>query len=208
MVSEPERKTRCRYGRVAMRETANLVYGGSNPSIDSNFKKKDIMKTTTRDVFGNKTIYFTKEDAEYGFLSNFHPAPFVLDGIYYPTSEHAYQAHKTNNVGTRLKISKISTPAGVKIYVSDKILIDKSRWNECKNTVMYTVLKEKFLQNEKLFKELLNTGHDTLVEYTTWNDRYWGVGEDFKGMNHLGLILMVVREELLSMLEAEYRRAT
>lgn len=32
---------------------------------------------------------------QYRFLSNFWPAVVQLDGIYYPTVEHAYQAAKT-----------------------------------------------------------------------------------------------------------------
>lgn len=29
------------------------------------------------------------------FLSNFHPSPVTMDGVIYPTVEHAYQAAKT-----------------------------------------------------------------------------------------------------------------
>ena len=37
-------------------------------------------------------FYGTKGDL--GFLSNFYPAPFVLDGNHYPTNEHYFQSKK------------------------------------------------------------------------------------------------------------------
>ena len=35
----------------------------------------------------------------HAFLSNFHPAPVVLDGVTYPSVEHAFQAAKTESPG-------------------------------------------------------------------------------------------------------------
>jgi len=42
---------------------------------------------------------------------------------------------------------------------------------------------------------LLATGDETLQEGNRWNDRYWGVCRGV-GKNHLGNILMEVREYL------------
>jgi predicted NAD-dependent protein-ADP-ribosyltransferase YbiA (DUF1768 family) len=47
---------------------------------------------------------------EYEFLSNFYPSPFTVDGIYYPTVEHYFQAMKTLNVEKRKEIAAASTP--------------------------------------------------------------------------------------------------
>lgn len=39
-------------------------------------------------------LRFKKDDPTYGFLSNYYPCSFVLDGIYYLNAEAAFQAEK------------------------------------------------------------------------------------------------------------------
>lgn len=67
-------------------------------------------------------------------------------------------------------------------------------------------VKAKFSQNEELLKTLLSTGEKVLMECST-NDLIWGIGIDidseeiynpgaWSGKNHLGRILMSVRDEL------------
>lgn len=48
-------------------------------------------------------------------------------------------------------------------------------------------------QNPLLKEKLLNTGDALLIEGNTWRDYYWGECKG-KGENHLGKILMEVRE--------------
>jgi ribA/ribD-fused uncharacterized protein len=40
------------------------------------------------------TIYFYGTRDRYGCFSNFSPHGFELDGVYWPTSEHYFQAQK------------------------------------------------------------------------------------------------------------------
>ena len=40
------------------------------------------------------TIFFYRERDDYGFMSNFWPAPVFIDGKSWPTTEHYYQAMK------------------------------------------------------------------------------------------------------------------
>jgi predicted NAD-dependent protein-ADP-ribosyltransferase YbiA (DUF1768 family) len=59
---------------------------------------------------------------------------------------------------------------------------------------MYKIVKAKFEQHPELAAKLKAlTGE--IVEENTWNDRFWGVCNGF-GSNHLGKILMRIREEL------------
>lgn len=51
------------------------------------------------------------------------------------------------------------------------------------------------MSEPKLRSQLLSTGTAELVEGNWWNDRYWGVCNG-RGENHLGKILMRIREEL------------
>ena len=70
-------------------------------------------------------------------------------------------------------------------------------WEEVKDELMEEILRSKFAQHTELKEKLLATGDAVLIEGNSWNDRYWGV--DIKsgaGKNHLGKILMKVREDL------------
>ena len=51
---------------------------------------------------------------KYAFLSNFHPSEVGMDGLLYPTVEHAYQAAKTLNPGLRAAIRTAGTPGYAK----------------------------------------------------------------------------------------------
>ena len=68
---------------------------------------------------------------------------------------------------------------------------------EVKVGIMEEIVRAKFTQNEDLKALLLATGDAYLEEDNTWHDTYWGVdARTGKGQNHLGRILMKVREEL------------
>ena len=68
-------------------------------------------------------------------------------------------------------------------------------WERVKLGIMREVVEAKFRQHDELRTLLLTTGDAKLVEHTT-NDNYWGDGGDGSGENHLGRILMAVREAL------------
>jgi ribA/ribD-fused uncharacterized protein len=67
-------------------------------------------------------------------------------------------------------------------------------WDEKKLEFMNWAVREKF-KDEKLTELLLDTGEEELIEGNVWNDTFWGVCNG-KGQNHLGKILMKVRDEL------------
>lgn len=129
---------------------------------------------------------------QYDFLSNFHSSPVLYDGVQYPTAEHAYQAAKTTDHNRRLYIAGLSTPGQAKR--AGQFVILREQWDEIKLGVMLKILREKF-KDPKLRKALITTGDVMLVEGNYWGDIYWGVC-DGKGANHLGKLLMQVREEV------------
>lgn len=132
---------------------------------------------------------------KYAFLSNFYPSPISYGGISYPTVEHAYQAQKTQDQKLRTQISMLDTPGNAKRM--GRVLPLRPDWSdEFKLGIMYWLVKEKF-EDSDLEKLLLETGDAELVEGNNWNDTYWGVRSyDGEGENHLGKILMRVRQEL------------
>ena len=130
---------------------------------------------------------------QYGFLSNFYPAPITFEGHVYPTSEHLYQALKTEISSEREFVRNAGTPGESKRRGRQTTV--RENWNAIKIAKMREVVREKFLQNPELGRKLLDTDDALLVEENTWNDQFWGVCRG-KGENYLGLVLMNVRLEL------------
>lgn len=127
------------------------------------------------------------------FLSNFYPSEVSLDGILYPSIEHAYQAAKTIDITTRREIAALKTPGQAKRRGRRVIL--RSNWEHIKEEIMYELVLQKFARHPVLRQLLLATGEQQLVEGNTWGDTYWGVC-DGEGQNRLGKILERVRFEL------------
>ncbi len=70
-------------------------------------------------------------------------------------------------------------------------------WEDVKIAIMEEIVRTKFTQNEDLKAMLLATGDLVLEEGNAWGDTFWGVdAKTREGQNHLGRILMRVREEL------------
>jgi len=130
---------------------------------------------------------------EYRFLSNFWPARVNYGGIDFPTVEHAYQAAKTDDQKARLEIAKARTP-GVAKRLGKRVTM-RHNWDSIKLKVMSVLVTQKFTSNPLLKKLLLDTGDAELIEGNDWNDTFWGICRG-KGSNHLGKILMSVRESL------------
>jgi N-glycosidase YbiA len=123
---------------------------------------------------------------EYFFLSNFYPVEIKLDGIVYPNAETAFQAQKTLDVEERRKFSMLKNPVQAK-RLGRKVKL-RDDWEEVKLDIMTEVVSQKFLQHPHLIEMLLQTGDEELVEGNKW-DVCKGKGE-----NHLGKILMKIRD--------------
>mgnify|MGYP003147510978 CR=1 FL=1 len=135
----------------------------------------------------------TEFQGEYRFLSNFWQESFSLAGMIFPTAEHAYQALKSNKGSDWQTILRCGTPGQAKR--AGRRVTMRDDWNEVKLEIMKDIVRSKFYSNQPLRKRLLATGDAILEEGNKWNDRYWGVCRGV-GKNHLGNILMEVREEL------------
>lgn len=130
---------------------------------------------------------------KYHFLSNFSMAEVWLDGESYPSTEHAYQAAKTLDSAWRRSIQMAETPNLAKRLGRQAPI--REGWDKLKTDVMYELVRQKFRQHPQLSEQLLSTGDANLVEGNWWGDKFWGVCKG-EGENHLGLILMRVRQEI------------
>lgn len=129
---------------------------------------------------------------EHRWLSNFWPALVKMDGFLYPTVEHAYVAAKTTDPMIRKVIQTTDKPGEVKRLGRQFDL--REDWHDIKLQVMEDLLWQKF-QDPVLKEQLLATGDEEIVEINTWNDTFWGQCKG-KGQNHLGKLLMKIREAL------------
>ncbi|MBD2345573.1 NADAR family protein [Anabaena subtropica] len=144
------------------------------------------------------TIYFYKVWQPYGCFSNFSPHSIEIQGNYWLTVEHYYQAQKF--VGSVdaviipiIRASKTPEEAAALGRCSSRKL--RPDWDLVKTTVMREAVLIKFLTHADIRETLLNTGNEILVENSPC-DYFWGCGADKTGQNHLGKILMSVREEI------------
>ncbi|MGL5196455.1 MAG: NADAR family protein, partial [Chroococcales cyanobacterium] len=56
------------------------------------------------------TLYFYSTRSEYGCFSNFSRHGFELDGVWWPTSEHYFQAQKFAGTPDAEQIRQVKTP--------------------------------------------------------------------------------------------------
>lgn len=139
------------------------------------------------------TIFFNSMDLVYGWLSNFYPSTITdKDGRKWRSAEHLYQAMKSTDLADWERIRRLTTANAAK--EAGKHLPLRPNWKEARIPIMTRILERKFSQSE-LWKDLINTGSETLVHRAPW-DSFWGDGRDGRGKNMLGKLLMELREKL------------
>lgn len=128
------------------------------------------------------------------FLSNFFPAEMAYEGAIYPSVENAFQAAKCVNASER-QVFAVCSPAEAKRFGRRvRLRLD---WEQVKLDIMRQLVTDKFARSDELRRRLLATEDAELVEGNAWNDTFWGVCHG-RGQNHLGRILMEVRDSLHS----------
>ena len=130
-------------------------------------------------------------------MRNDFKASVKLEGMVYPSVEHAFQAAKTVDSLLRESIANASDGRSAK-QIGQSFDISED-WDEERVRVMEFLIRQKFSEHEDLREKLLNTG-DQLIRMVNRRDRFWGMiynadeGE-FIGDNTLGEIIMKVRAE-------------
>jgi ribA/ribD-fused uncharacterized protein len=131
---------------------------------------------------------------DYRFLSNFAPCRLEVDGKVYKTLEHAYQAMKTETPELKEWIRNSPTPNIAR--VRGRTIDIRANWGQIKLTVMLELLRKKFAV-DPFREQLVSTFPSQLIEGNRHGDVFWGRCYG-KGENHLGRLLMQVRDELRS----------
>lgn len=138
------------------------------------------------------TIYFYSTRDKHGCFSNFSRHGFELDGQYWRTSEHYFQAMKFEGTEYADKVREASTPKEAATLGRRRDFPLRKDWEAVKDDVMRRAVLKKFETHDDIRETLLATGDDDLVENAP-GDYYWGIGKDGSGKNMLGKILMETR---------------
>lgn len=140
------------------------------------------------------TIYFYSQTDPFGEFSNFAPFGVAMDGVWWPTVEHYFQAQKFEDAAWRDRIRKASTPKDAKALGRTRDIAVRTDWDSVRDAVMLEAVRKKFSTHKALAELLLSTDEEALAEAAP-GDYYWGIGADGSGENRLGLILEQVRAE-------------
>lgn len=143
----------------------------------------------------SEPVYFYTPDRPFGEFSNFSKHGVEMDGLWWPTVEHYFQAQKFDDPGYR-EIIRTSGPAkrAAELGRSRAVPI-RADWEAVKVEIMRNAVLKKFQTHPALKTLLLSTGDRPLVENAP-GDYFWGCGQDGSGRNELGRILEAVRDQL------------
>ena len=132
-------------------------------------------------------------------LSNFSAYRCYYEGLLYRSVEHAFQAAKTLDPYHRQQILMASNPRDAKRLGQQVAL--RADWEDVKIGIMRGLLVSKFTVEERARTILAKSVGERLVEGNTWHDQFWGDCHCARhlnepGLNWLGTLLEIVRDEL------------
>ena len=170
-------------------------------SLPDDLDPRKIATQTT----GDYTFFWGKQSP----LSNHFKCKFMVDGIVYNCNEQYFKYHQAmyaNNKEIADAILSAEDPVTQLKLAKGLVIQDKEEWQKTAIQIMRQGLAAKFKQNPPLSDFLINTKDSELVEASPY-DTFWGVGismkspeiltkSNWKGENHLGTLLMEVRDTL------------
>ena len=144
---------------------------------------------------------------QWAFLANPYPAITVIDGMTFPSSEHAYNALKTLDLEQRALVRDQRNWRDAKrIGQTVDLRVPLAEWDRAvRFEVMDQVLRAKFLCDPRRMQALVSTGSSLLIEGNRWHDQGFGDCRCGRpacaepGVNGLGRLLMALRAEIRAM---------
>lgn len=154
-------------------------------------------------------VFFHKPEEPYGFLSNWYPSVFEVNGQKFTSAEQFIMYKKCMLFGDEGAAQAVMATDDVETQQSIGRKANgylPATWNGMRQVIAFEGLMAKFSQNEDLKQQLLATGNAYLVE-CAGRDKVWACGirlfddrrfdaRNWDGTNILGFVLMEVREEI------------
>ena len=154
-------------------------------------------------------LCFHNPEEENGYLSNWYPSAFAVDGVAFSSMEQYMMYKKAERFGDASAMAQIlATDDAAQIKALGRAVTnyDERDWSGVRQIVVYEGLLAKFSQNEVLREQLKATRSAILAECAV-KDCVWGIGlsmkdpdrlikAKWKGSNLLGYALMMTRERL------------
>lgn len=154
-------------------------------------------------------VCFHNPDEENGYLSNWYPSVFTVNGVQFTSMEQYMMYQKAicfDDSEIAAQILSTDDVAQIKTLGRAVSNYHDHHWNGMRQIIVYEGLKAKFSQNPEMKNMLLNTG-DALLAECAVRDRIWGIGlsmtdpnrfdrDKWNGQNLLGYALMTVRNML------------
>lgn len=140
-------------------------------------------------------LFYSTRELPYGCFSNFSAHGFELDGLWWPTCEHYFQAQKFVGTPYVERIRLAGSPKEAARFGRRRDFPLRSDWEQVKDDVMRRAVLHKFETHDDIRAILLATGDAEIIENSS-DDYYWGCGTDGSGRNMLGQILMRTRQIL------------
>lgn len=153
----------------------------------------------------HNALYFYEKTKPFHEFTNFEDGyPITIENELWLSVEHYYQAQKFLDIQKREYIKSLATALeALKQARSWKAFV-REDWRDINFDIMLTALRAKFTQHLFLRDMLLSTGDRILVADAKQNGSFFGAGADYKGKNHLGVMLMQLRKELRGESEAHH----
>lgn len=149
-------------------------------------------------------LFYSTREQPYGCFSNFSAHGFELDGAWWPTSEHYFQAQKFVGTSYVEQIRQAHSPKEAANLGRQRAFPLRADWEQVKDEIMRRAVLRKFEAHVDIRAILLATGDEEIIEQTS-TDYYWGCGTDGSGRNMLGRILMQVRQTLRERAQSEQK---
>lgn len=157
----------------------------------------DYFPETEPTPYTAEILDFYLRSKPYGEFSNFALFPLFIDGKWWPTSEHYFQAMKYEKEELIEWVRTAPTPMEAANRGRDPQIPKRPDWFHIREEVMFKALWDKYTRYETLKTLLLSTGEARIFEHTK-NDCYWGDCGDRTGKNKLGIMLEDIRSKLVS----------
>ncbi|GIF34905.1 NADAR family protein [Actinoplanes utahensis] len=154
-------------------------------------------------------FFWGHQDAGRGYLSQWYPSVFTVEGVRFATAEHYMMWRKAVLFGDAAMAEKILAaghPHEAKKLGGRVAGFDQAVWEEHRTPIVVAGNLAKFGGDPAMRDYLLDSGDRVLVEASPL-DRVWGIGlsrDDeraadpyrWRGLNLLGFALMEVRARL------------